>query len=203
VVLCFFQENDFWDNVTCGLYSIEGDSLIKHDAPRSSGRTLQRITRWIPGYNTLFARSHLLMFIKWRTARYHYRDLGERFIREKDDAAIEKEESKLTRALLLALKDACDRIDCRLVLTAIPSSTRDWTLRETTLDLLGFAKANGVAYVDIQEPMAREASAGADLVYPIDGHWTREGHKLAGGILSQFFLTNGVGRSAPVESETS
>lgn len=202
VLLGFFQENDFWDNVVCGLYSLEGDRLVKHDAPHTSGRALQRLTRWVPGYNTLFARSHLLNFVKWRIARYHHRGLGEKIREEKGDSSIEEEERELTRALLLALKDACDRIGCQLVLTAIPSLARDQTLRETTLDLIGFAESSGIAYADINKPLTRAAAEGASLVYKIDGHWTLEGHELVGRALGDFFTSEGTRGSESVETQT-
>jgi hypothetical protein len=147
----------------------------------------------VPGYNTLFARSYLLNFVRGRTARYHHRDLGERALREHGGEFIEEKEEKITYALLAALKEACDRRGCRLVLTAIPSATRGWSLRESTQRLVAFAQANGISYVDIREPLERAAGEGAALVYEIDGHWTREGHEVVGHRLSAFFLTEETG----------
>ena len=107
VLLCFSHDTDFWDNITSGLYSVEGDKLVKHNAPKTGSRRVQEIVRWIPFYTRIFARSHLLNFVKGRVARRHYRDLAERLALPENQAAADEIERDLTQRLLLALRDQC------------------------------------------------------------------------------------------------
>ncbi len=186
VLLCFSQQTDYWDNIKSGLYTLEGDRLIKHDAPHTRARRIQKYTNWIPGYNSLFARSHLLNFVKKRIAKHHYRDLARRIVLPDGESSVEEVEEELTRALLMALRDACADIDCRLVMTAIPYPDT-WTWYDETVALLAFTQAQGIPFIDLVPAFSREADRGVQIDYPGDRHWTVDGHRLAGQVLYDFF----------------
>lgn len=187
VLLCFSQGTDFWDNITSGLYTFEGGALIKHDAPKTRWRMIQNLVGWVPGYNTFFARSHLLNFIKARVSRYHYRDLAKRSEIPKDQSAIQEVEDDLTRALLCSLNDKCRAMDCRLVLTAIPHPGT-FEYRPDMLSLLDYLDSLGVAFIDLA-PAFREADGcGVEISFFGDRHWTPEGHEIAGQEIYSFFV---------------
>ncbi len=189
VLLCFSQGTDHWDNITSGLYTLEDEELVKHDATTTSSRKIQQITRWIPGYNTLFAKSHLLNFIKIRVARFHFRDLAENLTRQDTVTAQEKQEQELTRALILALRDACDRIDCRLVMTGIPDVRRGYSYREDTIELIEFTESHGIPFAGLSEPLRDAEASGVKTTFEHDLHWSRNGHRTVGRALSEFFST--------------
>ena len=186
VLLCFSQATDFWDNIISGLYTLEDGKLIKHDAPRTPSRKIQNIVKWVPGYTTFFAKSHLLNFVKARVSQHHYRDLAERIQLPEDDTAIEEAEEELTRHLLVALRDEGARIGCRLVVTAIPLP-RTWGWYDETVELFEYLETEGIPFVDLSEGFRTAAAQGSQLIYPKDLHWTQDGHRLAGSILHTFF----------------
>jgi len=187
VLLCFSQGTDFWNNIASGLYSLENGRLIRQDAPRTNARKIQRLVKWIPGYTTLFAKSHLLNFVKFRISRFHYRDLAERIQRPQAQSALEKTEKELTHRLLISLRHACASRGCRLVLTAIPrAGTWDWY--DETKELIEYAKANDIPFVDLTSVFRTAAAQGVQTVYPGDLHWTKEGHRLVANALYDFFV---------------
>jgi hypothetical protein len=190
VLVCFSQATDFWDNIVSGLYSLEDGELVKHDAHRTPSRRIQKLAAWIPGYATFFAKSHLLNFVKIRISRYHYRDLAER-IQIPDQSAVEQSEEELTRRLLLALRDACRDIDCRLVVTAIPLPNT-WGWYDETVDLMEYMRDHDIPFVDLSPGFREAADRGIQIVYPKDLHWTREGHELTGNALCEFFTGGAV-----------
>jgi hypothetical protein len=188
VLVCFSQATDFWDNIISGLYSLEDGKLVKHDAPRTGSRKTQEFVRWIPGYTTFFAKSHLLNFVKNRISRYHFRDLARRINLPGDVSAVEEAEEELTRRLLIAMRDACAAIDCRLVMTAIPLPDT-WGWYDETVDLMDYVEAEGIPFVDLSPEFRKGADCGVQIAYPSDLHWTREGHELAAMTLYHFFIS--------------
>ena len=186
VMLSFCQVTDFWDNVICCLYTLEDGALVKHDAPKTGERTIQNLTRRIPGYNTIFGRSHLLSFIKYRVARRHFGRLVEQSDQPVDADAAENRQQVLTRKLLAALNRACAGRECRLVMT-IPPLADCATTQYGPPDLLEFARDEGIPYVDLASVFSEAKLAGAQNFYPIDGHWNKDGHRLAGQVLYEFF----------------
>jgi lysophospholipase L1-like esterase len=185
-LLCFCWANDFWDNLISGLYSLEQGQLVKHDAARTPSRRIQTLVRWIPGYHTFLAKSHLLSFVRFRVARSHYRELGERFaVRESYTKTVEKEEA-LTRRLILCLHDACKSIGCQLVITVVPPREgREWDME--TSRLLEYVREQGIPLVDLTLGFRRQAQQGVQNCHPRDGHWNKNGHHLVAEILYEFF----------------
>lgn len=187
VLLCFSQDNDYWDNITCGLYTLENGALVKHDAPRTSARAAQQIAKYIPGYNSLFARSHLLNLIKARTARFHFRQLAERSVLPDSVSMIEEKEEEITRALVLALQDACEDIGCRLVMTGVPDATRGYVYHDETHELIAFARFHGIPFVSLSRPLGEAAERGVPIRFENDLHWKPNGHEIAARVLRGYF----------------
>jgi hypothetical protein len=187
VMLCFSQTTDYWDSIRSGLYTIEDGKPVKHDAPLTRSRTLQRMVRWIPGYNTVFARSHFLNFVKSRVARHHFRELGERIVLPADKADIEAREDELVRCLLIALRDAVAAQDGQLVMTGIPFPDT-WEWLPETLELIAFMQANGVPFIDIAPALRNGAGHGLRIHLDGDRHWTVTGHRIAGQALYDYLV---------------
>lgn len=196
VLLCFCQQNDYWENITSGLYTLEDGRLAKHDAPLTRARRIQRYVSWIPWYNSFSERSHLLNFVKRRVARFHYRDLAERITVSKGKALSEDAEEDLALALVLALCAACKQHECRLVMTAIPLHG-SWEWCDEMAELLAEIEAEGIPFIDLASAFRREADRGVPTNFGIDRHWNTNGHRLAAQGLYGFFA--GV-ESTPVES---
>jgi lysophospholipase L1-like esterase len=182
VLLCFCWANDFWDNVTSGLYSLEEDNLVRRDAPRTPSRKVQGFVNWIPGYNTLFARSHLLNMIKLRVARFHYRELAQRHVGTETDSMVVEREEILTARLMIALRDACRDAGCELVLTVVPPK-QDARWDRETVALVEYASEQGITFVDLRPGFNEYAMRGIETRYLTDGHWNVTGHRLAAEIL--------------------
>jgi hypothetical protein len=187
VLLNFSHDTDFWDNIMSGLYSVEADKLVKHDAPKTSSRRVQEIVKWIPGYTTFFARSHLLNFVKGRVSRRHYRDLAERLVLPDDQAVADDIEMDLTRRLLLALRDGCASHGARLVVTAVPPPPNTaWS--DDGLEIIGYLHENGIPFIDLSGILWDGQRRGIPVAYERDRHWTPAGHRLAAEGLYGYFL---------------
>jgi hypothetical protein len=187
VLLCFCPQNDFWDNVVSGLYSLENGDLVKHDAPQTASRKLQVLVGWIPFYNAFFCKSHLLNLVKGRLARYHYRDLAERFKATESDPGIIEREENLTRALIIALREACRRVDCQLVITMVPPQEGESWDRETA-DLVEYIKQQDIPFIDLTPAFWEQERRGVRQYHPKDGHWNVTGHQKVAEIVHEFFV---------------
>jgi hypothetical protein len=198
VLLCFSQQTDFWDNINSRLYTIEDGKLVKHDAPLTKSRRIQQVVKWVPGYNTLFAKSHLLNFVKRRITRYHYRDLANRIILPQGASSIEAAEEELTEALLTELDVKCAERGCELVMTAIPLSV-EWIWYPETVKFFEHAASLNIPIVDLRPTMREASEKGQDIDYRVDKHWTPYGHRLAAQEIYEFFRRLGGGASEEVE----
>jgi len=177
VVLGFFQ-NDFTDNLASGLYTLEAGRLVKHEARTTIWKRIQGVVCHVPGYNTFFASSHLLNFVKVRVARRHYQNLGTRYDQQGPDSARQAQALALTQAVISALDDACAARGARLVVLLIPKiDYGEWPQR--TLDLISHLEAGGIAYIDLAPAFRAADAAGAVVSYPADHHWNAAGHDLA------------------------
>jgi len=186
LALCFSQDTDFWDSFISGLYTLESGQLVKHDAPMTASRRIQRITHWIPWYNALSARSHLLNFAKRRVARRHHRALAERAIGESKDPTLEQREIDLVRHLLVALEESCAGNDCQLVFV-LPPLMNNYDLQPGVAEIIEVLESRGVPVVDLAPAFRNQAGAGTRFYYPRDHHWTKDGHMLVGEALYGFF----------------
>lgn len=186
VVLGFYVGNDFCDSFFSGLYTLDGGELIKHSAPRTGARKIQALTRWIPGDETLFARSHLLNLVKRRVSVLHYRRLENRAIKPEASGNLFPEMWALARELLLRLRAECEDRACTLVVLVIPAAeTTEAAPDPRVAGLLLFLSEKGIPHLDLT-PVFASPEGLASLRYPIDRHWNAEGHRRAAELLCDF-----------------
>ncbi len=172
--------NDFADNTASALFTLAADStLVQHPAVQS--RTLQ-VLRWlrrVPGYTTFFARSHLLNAIKQGFARWYHERLAARASGEAPSDAVLTHEDKLTDALLLRLRERCEQQGAALVVMPVPALPGSRPAEQQVDTLYRFLAQQGFAVVDLRAAFAEARGRGEALEYPVDGHWTPAGHRLA------------------------
>lgn len=186
VVLGFFVGNDFSDNLFSGLYTLDGGELTKHTAPRTGARRIQAVTRWIPGYDTFFARSHLLNTIKRRVSRLHYQRLQSRTTRPEGAENLFPEMRTLTYELLWRLYGECEDRASTLVVLVIPAfETAETAPDPRAADLLLFLSEKGIPHLDLT-PVFVSPEGQTSLMYPLDKHWNAEGHRRAAELLYDF-----------------
>jgi hypothetical protein len=180
IVVLTLSPNDFVDNITSGLWSFGPDStLVAHPAPRSGRLKALRWTRYLPGYATWFARSHFLNAVKLRFARYHHARLQRDSAHGADGAEYTRRQLELTCALLRHLAAACKENGARLFVQIVPPLVGSGTVERQTDLLVAQIHADRIACIDLREPFARQQERGTVTNYPIDGHWTAAGHRLA------------------------
>jgi hypothetical protein len=186
VVLGFYVGNDFCDSFFSGLYTLDGGELIKHSAPRTGARKIQAMTRWIPGHETLSARSHLLNFIKRRVSVLHHRRLETRAINPESPGSSFPEMRALIHGLLLRLRAECQDRACTLVVLVIPAAEATEAAPDPRgADLLLFLSEQGIPHLDLT-PVFASPEGLANLRYPLDKHWNAEGHRRAAELLYDF-----------------
>ena len=181
VVVGFFVSNDFWDNALSGVYSLRDGSLVRTKAPLTRARKIQRYTGWIPGYDTLFARSHLLNLLKFKVAAAHFRRLSEISAEPQEQSDASRHLHELAIELVSELDRECRSNDCELIIMIIPPPPG--SARPAGLD--DFAErigACGIQCLDLEAAFA-EVSRREILNYKCDGHWNKRGHKLAAELL--------------------
>ncbi len=188
VVVCFFPGNDFWDNDIAGLYRLEDGRLIKQPAPRTGVRTLQRIVNLIPGYEVLFARSHLWNLMKHRVAARHFRQRTQRLSNAESWEEIMNRRDDLTYRLFLALRDSCRARNIRLAVAVIPAPAESQLPRRTAR-LMQFFAAQDIPCLDLAEPLDAAMDSAEPLYYRVDGHWTAAGHAVVATALHTFLVT--------------
>jgi hypothetical protein len=183
VLLCICGANDFNDNTMSGLYRLEADSLVSYDARFTFPVGLRHVMQHLPGYRTLFARSHLITFIKRKIGTYAYGRGAGRPRTPAEVAAARQRAIELTKRLLIALDDSCRAVGADLVVVSIPQSDgSDYS--GMTLTLVDFLRTSSVTYVELRSRFNDEARRGRVNYYPVDGHWNSEGNSLAAEILS-------------------
>jgi hypothetical protein len=189
VLLSFCSTNDFNDNL-CGLYTLEGGRLVKHDARLSGFGRVRRAVASLPGYRSVFTRSRLLMFLGRRLTAYaHRRSSGP----SQDVEAIVSRKAaayELTERLVLGLEGACEARSARLVVAVVPEvSAKEGA--DDVARLVDFVKARQIPYVDLAPPFQDAASRGYQCFYRVDHHWTSLGHTLVARTLQGFLAGTG------------
>ncbi len=178
VVLCI-SPNDFWDNVTSGLYVLEGESLAKRTARRTSAADIQRISRRIPGLQSFLARSHLLNTVRHKFAMLHQQTLSARSVKGQDRAELERRTRELMRRLVRSLRTACEADGAALVAMIVPPLLDKGKGVDRMADVVEFLEREGFPTVDLRPSFASAAERGKITNYRGDGHWTPLGHELA------------------------
>ncbi len=184
VVVCLCGANDFSDNGMCGLYTLEGGELVKHEARLTGPIKLRHIMQRLPGYRTFFGRSHLITFIKRRIAKYAY---ARHASKPRSPAAIDagrKRVYDLTRSLFGELNARCEAAGAELIVIAVPRTDCGPPAGRVAA-LIDFMESEGISYVSLETRFRQEQAEGAELFYPLDGHWNARGHRLVALLLYQ------------------
>ena len=183
VVVLGFCVNDWTDNTAGGLFSLAGpDSLVQH--PATEGRSLRwlRRLRAVPGYGTWFARSHFLnRFRQWYAVRLHGR-LADQAAGGHDDEAVWRTQHDLTAALLRRVRRECERAGAALLVMPIPAVAGSGEPERRQDALARLLTDEGFAWLDLRPAMTGDG--GGALYYPVDGHWTPAGHRVAAAHLA-------------------
>ena len=120
----------------------------------------------------------------------------------------------LTEALLRTLRDEVERSGARFMVVNVPPSfdldpdawrdirrkygldERDWSASAVTRHLVDLCSRNRIDLYDLTPAFAAAIEAGEDrpepLYFPIDGHWTARGHRLAGERIAEALLSHGI-----------
>lgn len=188
VTLAFFQ-NDFMENISADLYTLEGGKLTKHDAPRTGWTRIQQGVHFLPGYRTFSANSQLFSFIRGRLSAVYRRSLSKKYGEPGNVTTEPLKGLELTEALLIALRDACTQRGCPFVVLMVPKvDCSDWT--ERTSLLIQYLRQQGVTVIDPTLEFRQRSAAGSVLYYPLDNHWTKAGHELAAEVLYKYVKAN-------------
>ena len=180
LVLLTFSPNDFLDSAISGLWSLSSDStLIQHPAPRSRTLKALRLTRYLPGYATWFARSHFLNAVKQRFAQRHHADLERDSRNEAEAASTTRRQTALTGALLRRLARECQEHGARLVVQIVPPLAGSGQIEQQTQQLVAYLATEGIDCIDLRDRFAQQQSQDVLTNYRIDGHWTAAGHRIA------------------------
>jgi hypothetical protein len=187
VVECFCPANDFWDNVISGLYTLENGELVKHPAPYTGPRRIQKFVNLIPGYTTFFAKSHLLNLIKYRIAALHTNRLVSNASKPSGGRKTGETLYELTIRLTAALDAACRRRNSRLVMMIIPPPEAG-ELPVWTAGLIAHCGDSGIPCLDLEPGFRAFSERRIQTAFPIDGHWNATGHELAAQTLYDFLV---------------
>jgi hypothetical protein len=187
VLLCFCGKNDFNDNIKCGLYSLEGGVVVRHEARLSSIGRIRHLIEQLPGYRGLFRRSKLLMLVGHRLTLLVQRRST---VAPGDQEALGQRRRAacgLTEGLIVALRDSCASRGAVLIFTVAPQIE----VGEEAADvesLEAFVDAKGIERLDLEPAFRAEAARGNQCFYPVDHHWNTLGHRLVARQLADFFL---------------
>jgi lysophospholipase L1-like esterase len=189
VVVNFCPANDFFDNIASGLYTIENDTLVKHDALRTRARGIQRFTRFIPGYGFLSSRSHLLNLVRYRVAAMNYHELNRKVSQSAKPENVVAQHNRMTRYLLDAFQRSCAERGSRLVVMFMPPP-RTAEVGQWTAEMIAYCELRGIPVLDL-EPSFEEARRNSlRTYYRIEGHWNAAGHAVTARALHDFLVKN-------------
>jgi lysophospholipase L1-like esterase len=180
IVLLTVSPNDFADNASSGLYSLDANGrLTAHPAPRSRALKLLRLSRHLPGYVSILSHTQLLNAAKELFARrYHARRIaagrGGLSAAEAFPAQL-----RLTMALIERLAVAAAARGAQLAVMLVPPLPGA-PPAEREMELLAAAlRDGGYALIDPRPRFAELTRRGVETNYPVDGHWTAAGHAAA------------------------
>lgn len=126
---------------------------------------------------------------------------------EKDASPAVERAWDMTEHILLALREEASAEDTQVLVAKIPSSfalredqwnatvrkygveREDWSPSLVTERVADICRRGGIPYLDLTPDFRDAIEAGrAPLFFPIDGHWTPEGHRLAGESLADYVI---------------
>jgi lysophospholipase L1-like esterase len=187
VVVCFCPANDFFDNISSGLYTIEGDTLVRHDAVRTTARGIQRFTRFVPGYRYLSTRSHLLNLVRYRVAAMNYRELNRKVSQAAKPDSVVATHNAMTRRLLDAFRRSCARDGSEFVVMFMPPP-RTGDAGRWTAEMIAYCDERRIPVLDLAPPFEAARREGLQTYYRFEGHWNAAGHAVAARALHDFLV---------------
>jgi hypothetical protein len=205
VLLSFCVANDFFDNLVTGELTVKNGNLVRAISAKGRPSPVKAGRRFLLRYSRLYVLFErgvsripaLQRFLRERAMRQ-----GELLLfsaaqmRELSglDYAEPSEFSNKTRALLLSLKEECDRAGAKLVVFAIPAQFQvEDSLRDRVASLHGvdpdrlqapqrfleaFCREHGITFID-PLPVFREASRTERLFWKLNPHFNRVGNQRA------------------------
>lgn len=176
-VVVIFYANDFSDN-------LRGQTLQGHIVEGQVQTVVVRRTLTHPARRWLKENSYLVNLVAyasdvWSLKRKRRReDASAR--RVLDDSA-DSPELIVTRHYLQAFRTAVEARGARLLVSIVPHDDPTFTAA-----LARIADESGIEFHDVADEFLEEASGdGPALRYPLDGHWTPEGHRLMARLLAE------------------
>lgn len=191
VVLGVFLGNDLRDN---------GRSLADSWAAIAPTRSWHRpVTHWLYDHSHLYVVVRQITTNLRREGRFVSRDSG-LSLGQKYEGNHEHEVAATAKALD-ELAEIGRREGIGLFAILIPDPVQVEPERQTTRDRLArenpdldltypnkvfsrLLEARGIPYTDLTGPFAADAPDGNRYFFPLDGHWTRAGHKLAAELVA-------------------
>ncbi len=187
VVVCFCPANDFFDNISSGLYTIESDTLVRHDAVRTRARGIQRFTRFVPGYRYLSSRSHLLNLVRYRVAAMNYHELNRQVSQSAKPDSVVARHNEMTRRLLDAFERSCGRAGSEFVVMFMPPP-RTGDAARWTAEMIAHCETRGIDVLDLAPPFEAARQEGIQTYYRFEGHWNATGHEVAARALHDYLV---------------
>jgi len=189
-VLLAFSPNDFVDNVISGLYTLPDSNkanLIKHTAPHNRVLKILRLTRHLPGYTTLFARSHLLNTIKMQFASRHHANLTAASIADQQAQDTSTRNVALAKALVDQLDRACKANQCLLTVMIIPPLCGSGLVEHEVAELVEYLIQTRICCLDLRAEFSVLNKQNIATNYTNDGHWNTTGHQQAAAALTKYY----------------
>jgi hypothetical protein len=182
VVLLLFHENDLENNARSEEYWYSkpyftlGDTLSLHNVPVPTPSLRQRCNRFFYGRTYLLGRVYAALGRLTHEARRP----------SWSQSAVSSgpgESEALTGALIERLDRECAGHGARLVVVAVPGAP------PVTRWLSGVCAALSIPFFSLDAAFSEADTA---LTFEHDGHWTREGHRVAAWAIAAFLEESGV-----------
>lgn len=187
VVVCFCPANDFFDNIASGLYTIENDTLVKHETVRTKARGIQRFTRFIPGYGFLSSRSHLLNLVRYRVAAMNYHELSRKVSQSTRPENVVAQHNRMTRHLLDAFGRSCAERGSGLVVMFMPPPPAA-EVGQWTAEMIAHCGLRGIPVLDLEPAFEAARRNSIQTYYLLEGHWNAAGHAVTARALHDFLV---------------
>lgn len=162
---------------------------------------LSRTRPWLASKSYFAALVHYAWVVWQAKAESSEPPRNDEFFVLEDNPALAPQQKQgwaLTRRYITLLKEECDRDGIPFLLTAVPIAAQIYGRttydhfffrgRPTDADhaeLAGLGDSLGIDFVDLRPSLK---SAGGDLYFPRDGHWTPKGHRVAADTLQPYLL---------------
>jgi lysophospholipase L1-like esterase len=176
-VVVIFYANDFNDNV-------RGQTLQGHIVDGQVQTVVVRKTLTHPARRWLKENSYLVNLgvyasDVWSLKRKRRRD--ESRARRDVGEAVDSQEAFVTQHYLQSFRDAVEARGASLLVSRVPDD--DPTSAPALARIAG---DSGIEFYDVADEFLEEASGdGPALCYPVDAHWTPEGHRLMARLLAE------------------